>query len=739
MKKSTTLLLRNLFLLLPFLMFLGVAPAVLLGQTVEICNNGIDDDGDGFVDCYDPDCSGDTLCEGFFFGDPEPGCQDEPDPDGDFSLEAEWTGTVTIRPYNTVSVGDLDNDGIPEIVTWSSGAVNRVYVLNGLDGSLKYQVTNTPAINYLNSNIAIADVDLDGNGDLFLVSEQRPEGGTTPNPVANRRYLYRYEYNGGSGVTTSFDFVWKSPVRVGYDQYGDQMAPSLADFNGDGTPEIYLGNQIYNSLTGAQIASGGATNGQGRIRAGLGVLYNGASFPVAVDILPDGACANCAGLELVAGNQVYSVDVGSGTMTVEATAPAGLLDGYTSVADVDLDGDLDVVVSTFMGGTFKLYVWDPASGSTSIYDTGIAYSSGGRGIGRANIANFDSDPELEIGFTAIFKYYVLESNATLKWELATTDDSGRTGSTVFDFLGDGSSEVVYRDETNLRILDGNTGTTIASIFCGSATWHEYPVIADIDMDGQAEIVVGCGNVSRATNGTIKAFRNGVSGTPWVPARSVWNQHTYFTVNVNDNLSIPSNQQSYILEWPAAGSGTRPLNNFLNQATFLTFSGEPSFPAADVGANITSLECSGDTFTVFLELCNSGDNTFPNSAPVSFYDGNPATSTPTLLSTQPFGASVNVGECGTNSFIIPGFTGSVIYAVANDDGSLALPFDIASDFPVTSIGECEFENNIASIAASACVDAPIIPVASEWGLILLGLFLMCLGSVVMWKRRSLQVQ
>ena len=30
----------------------------------EICDNGLDDDGDGLVDCVDPDCSGDTACGG---------------------------------------------------------------------------------------------------------------------------------------------------------------------------------------------------------------------------------------------------------------------------------------------------------------------------------------------------------------------------------------------------------------------------------------------------------------------------------------------------------------------------------------------------------------------------------------------------------------------------------------------------------------------------------------------------
>jgi len=32
------------------------------GTIFEICNNGIDDDGDGAIDCYDIKCAGDPSC-----------------------------------------------------------------------------------------------------------------------------------------------------------------------------------------------------------------------------------------------------------------------------------------------------------------------------------------------------------------------------------------------------------------------------------------------------------------------------------------------------------------------------------------------------------------------------------------------------------------------------------------------------------------------------------------------------
>lgn len=43
----------------------------------EICDNSIDDDGDGLIDCYDKDCSFNQHCDGFFLGDTK--CSEKPE------------------------------------------------------------------------------------------------------------------------------------------------------------------------------------------------------------------------------------------------------------------------------------------------------------------------------------------------------------------------------------------------------------------------------------------------------------------------------------------------------------------------------------------------------------------------------------------------------------------------------------------------------------------------------------
>jgi len=57
------------------------------------------------------------------------------------------------------------------------------------------------------------------------------------------------------------------------------------------------------------------------------------------------------------------------------------------------------------------------------------------------------------------------------------------------------SEVVYADERRLRVFDGVDGTVVFETEVGSATRLEYPIVADVDIDGKAEIVVVANEIS----------------------------------------------------------------------------------------------------------------------------------------------------------------------------------------------------------------------------------------------------
>jgi hypothetical protein len=131
------------------------------------------------------------------------------------------------------------------------------------------------------------------------------------------------------------------------------------------------------------------------------------------------------------------------------------------------------------------------------------------------------------------------------WRRTTEDDSSRvTGSSVFDFNGDGAAEVIYNDECAFRVYDGLNGGELFEEPSESRTRIEYPVVVDVDNDGNAEIVFAtttesgfCSqNLDNQYNAGIEVW--GDSKDTWVSARRIWNQHAYHVTNVTESGKVP---------------------------------------------------------------------------------------------------------------------------------------------------------------------------------------------------------
>lgn len=651
-----TLKTHNLTKRLNFILFALTYLPLLLNaqQAVEICNNGADDDEDGLIDCFDTDCTCTGQCDNFYYTTCNPDCYYLP-PCGPISLATKWESNAETGTYSPLVAGDLDGDGIPEVVTTRVEEAD-LYILDGATGQIKYHVVNPNTVWPGGTAPAIADLDNDGLGEIVIVGFDR------------RLYCYRHD--------GTLKFV--GPTLVGYDFRYRYAVPNVADFNEDGLPEINIGNQVFNGQTGTLLASGGNFFSDGEHPARVAIGYSFAST-VAVDVLPTGACFGCQGLEIVAGNQVLSVSLFTGIVLPVVSAPAGYSDGFTSVADFDGDGDLDAIVQGRRGGQNIVYVWDIQT--PTILREFTLLNNWSEGASRINVADLNGDGKLDISFVSHPWLYALDNDFTPLWINPIFDPSSITCSSIFDFCGDGSADVVYRSEDKLQILEGATGNVIWEDVCLSFTHIENPLILDVDADGKTEILIECGTNGSKFSGTVFAYE--AVGTPNISTRKVWNQHGYFNTHINDDLSVPRFQQKQHL----VGDKLQ-LNTFLNQYF------NPTFPSPDATLTLLESICERDSIVVTLQICNEGDNVFPLHTPIAAYVGNPQLLAATSLGTVMLSPELGLGACDTVSFRIQRVANDSVYFVLNDNGSLAPPFNLAADFPVTGIGECRFDNNLA---------------------------------------------
>lgn len=552
-----------------------------------------------------------------------------------------------IHCYFVPLVGDIDGNGIVEIVAGKAVTNDHYTTTVGI-----YRGTDLQQIGPINVPQKIYAGYI---GPTALVRYPDGNGGMQ-----------------GAIILHCFDNKLRS-----YDIHGQLLATSdintpcegvvsVTDFNGDGWPEIYIGHSIYDAATLKRLCAGPQNSNMGRCWRGSNAELANCAMSFAADILGDPAP------ELICGNTLYHVQIASRTnaalnsvteiktVNIPSRIPQ---DGNVAVADFNMDGQLDVMVivdgtpNDFSDSSY-IYAYDPVSENILFVHGHYAKT-----IGYPMVGDIDGDGDLDFVYID-YKQPVSASRITAmtyhpgtglqtKWQATHADESGQTSMTLFDFNQDGIMEIVYRDQDNLRIINGSgrshrTGhDTIPfynlytkSMYAG--TWKEYPVVADVNNDGRAEIVV-CGKTGSGL-GWVGGQLMTIGGIhPWAPARHVWNQHAYNVVNVNNDLTVPSfNFNPSTTFTDPNGVVRRPFNNFLQQATTLDQYGKPFMPLANLAiAGEPVLELGSEVLSLEIDVCNTGETTFP--APIFF---SVYTATGQLVLTEAQSQSLQPGECVT---------------------------------------------------------------------------------------------
>jgi gliding motility-associated-like protein len=506
-----------------------------------------------------------------------------PFPPVNFSISKEFESVDQTAVYTSPLVIDTDGDCIPEIIMSSNNGITNnpnprttrdIKIVNSANGQTITTISTAFYSWHAGNSYVVADVNSDGNVEIILAAADIPA-----NPLNLRGRLICYNMNGGVNWISNQPFGANSLYA-----YGGTVG--LADFNRDGIPECYIYNEIFNAQTGVKLADGG-TNGiglgrdvsppEGSLAVGIAGQFNTSTF----------------NLELACGYTTYEIVINNpngtigNTMTPLNIQVDGLLrDGYTSMADINQDGILDIVVASKGDqNTARLYAYFINNNVPQLIAKTTMPTGGGNQIlhvGTPFIGDMDGTSSPTIGIARPFKLLAYKYNGTQNlvqlWDMPTNDASGETGLTMFDFNQDGTQEIVYRDMGLLRILDASAGTpnVLASFTCTSGTGIERPIVIDLHANGESQICVTCGPYN---GGKVEVFSSSPGQQPWAPSRSIWNQYSYHVFNINNNLTIPTNPINN------ATFGNGLYNNFFVQMSLVDSTGIFMQNASDANVNI----------------------------------------------------------------------------------------------------------------------------------------------------------
>jgi hypothetical protein len=441
-------------------------------------------------------------------------------------LQCSWTGPVAGDPYpdmnqvlTTPLVANLPTEsgtaGEIVIVTRGPGGDDspggRIRILNGQTCAQIEVIQAGPTILDA-ATPAIAD--LDGDGQLEIVARVNAGG------------VVAFKFDGAA-----YQQMWVQPMAgPGGKNIWDGV--SIHDLDDDGKPEI-VGSSgvVLNGQTGTVIAAAnpaiflrsdpavGDVDGDGKAElvANKVFRWGGTAWAEAFPGLNSGSLADTPAFFAFAdfgtrtGAGQFDPTQKDGRAEVVGVGPTGGNEATGVVRISTLEGDkvLDITFPAHAPGECK-------SGQ----------ATGERG-GPPTIGDFDGDGMPELASAGAFAYRVFDLGCganckdptnKILWESPTQDcSSAMTGSTIFDFEGDGKAEAVYADECFTRVYDGQTGAVKFSAPRSSATWWEQPVVADPDNSDRSKIIFGgsslffvfsnCGNMQAAPRNCDPAGRN----------------------------------------------------------------------------------------------------------------------------------------------------------------------------------------------------------------------------------------
>jgi hypothetical protein len=564
---------------------------------------------------------------------------------------APYTSDVMMAPI-VAQLDDDDCDGRitsqdrPDIVvvSFESGAytaLGTVRALSVKNGALQQKWSHAGVIN-ASSQLASGNID-----------------GMPGNEVVGCGATGPYALNGADGTTR-----WVATATT-------CGTISLADLDGDGHVEVITESQILDGRTGAVIRA----------------LPTSANDTVA-DVDGDGV------QDIVSAAMISRAD---GTVLAQQAGPAG----FVAIGDLNVDGKPEIVSVNSSTHTLAIWTFDPTqpnnarlirSGldinqtlSPTLCPTGSAGNVGGGGPPTIGDFNLDGFPDVAlaggVGYAVFDGKKLMDGTPaaqTLLWIRQTQDcSSAATGSTLFDFDGDGRVEAVYADEVNLHVYDSATGADRFTTCNTSGTLIEYPLVADVDNDGQADLIVvsnayafDCVGQPGVRFSGVRVFSS--MDDDWVVTRRVWNQHAYSVTNIEEDGRVPLT--------PARNWVTPGLNNFRqNKQPGLEFA------AADAVVSMSG-SCGLNGVTYQVVVTNVGEASMPAGVRVE-------------LVIEPLGVATLLTTLSTTRSLGPTQSERFVYVTTEDVAARPVIARIVA----TGLRQCRTDNDTSTPPTVGCIN------------------------------------
>jgi len=419
-----------------------------------------------------------------------------------------WVGFQTpVVPGNspiTLATGDFNGDGIPDLAVGGANWTTVAILLGNGDGTFRSEPNSIREGNYSNF-VATGDFNGDGIPDLAIATS----GNYSDLPGSVSIWL-------GNGDGT---FTLKSSPATGV----LPQSVAIADFNGDGIPDLAVANYSDNTLT---ILLG---NGDGTFTTVAKSPATGLSpyFVAAGDFNGDGiqdlAVANSGGstLTILLGN-------GDGTFTAAASPTTGNGPAAIAVGDFNGDGKADLAVANYNSGTVTVLLGN----GDGTFTTSASPATGGAptyvAIGDFNGAGIPDLAATNINTSTVA---ILQGRGDGTFTLAASPATGAGPDAVVaaDFNGDGISGLATANFTSntVTVLLPNELASTATL-TGVSPAGSGTHLIDASYGGNASYL---GSISETTAITVPKV-----STPLV-AVTPTNSSTPVTDSLEVNVTI----------------------------------------------------------------------------------------------------------------------------------------------------------------------------------------------------------